>query len=113
MVAYCQHLPFNQTDGKLKWFYLIPVGSITATQCTTKNPSQGKVANCRLLEAKERVFLQFAGFQFKIKFVEYCWSSLQSSNLWSITLYYVISKQLTASEDIRVSKPYTTSKAYY
>jgi len=61
--------PLNKKDGKLRWFYLIPAVSYTAIQRTTENPIQGKAAYCGLLEAKERVFLQFAWFPYKLKLV--------------------------------------------
>ena len=105
--------PSFKTVGKLRWFLLLHAGTITTIFFTTESPSLRKATNYGIVEAKERVFIQLEGVQFKIIFVGYYWSAIQPSNLWSIPLYYVISKQLTASEAIRVSKPYTTSKANY
>jgi len=41
------------------------------------------------------------------------WSFVQPNVLWHLPVYYVLFIQHTASEVIRFSKPYTTSKANY
>ena len=95
-------------------FFIWTYDTFSAILLTTKSLSLRKATTCQLLETNERAFLQIKVFQITIIVVIFSfWSFVQPNILWHFPVYFVLFIQHMASEAIRFSRPYATSKANY
>jgi len=79
----------------------------------TEHPIQWRTYNSGPKDLRPPLVLQFMWCRILHKFSYLHWTTLQFCNVWCMEHYYEHSEKAKVSEDIGLSQPYTTSKAYY